>query len=136
MFSRAAFDRVGGFDERYWPVWFEDVDFCKKLQQAGYRVFYNPEGVAKHTGGHSVGSLGLEIRELYWYGSLLEYASKHYRSLAYRAVCLAVVSGSAFRAVRGYPRYGFKAFAVYGAVFRLACSRLFTAQRRIMSTVV
>ena len=28
MFSREIWERVGGFDERFWPIWFEDVDFC------------------------------------------------------------------------------------------------------------
>jgi hypothetical protein len=135
MFSRKAWERTGGFDERFWPIWFEDVDFCARLKQAGFSVYYNPSAVARHKGAHSIVSLPLEIRERYWYGSLLGYAAKHYRPISYRAVCLAVVAGAAFRAVRGCPRNGLKAFAVYGAVCRLAMGRLFRL-RRGRSTVV
>ena len=85
MFSRAAWETVGGFDERFWPVWFEDVDFCARLKSAGFRTYYDPQGVAKHSGSHSVRTLPLENRERYWYGSLLGYAEKHYRSTAFRA---------------------------------------------------
>ena len=47
MFSRHAFEKVGGFDERFFPVWFEDVDFCANLKAAGYQVWYTPAGSGK-----------------------------------------------------------------------------------------
>ena len=124
MFSRAVWEGVGGFDERYWPLWFEDVDFCWKVKQAGKLVRFNPLAVAQHDGGHTAGALPLEIRERYWYGSLLEYAAGHYRSLVFRLICAATIFGAALRAVRGLPRSGFKAVAVYGAVCRLALGRM------------
>jgi N-acetylglucosaminyl-diphospho-decaprenol L-rhamnosyltransferase len=134
MFSREAFVKVGGFDERFWPVWFEDVDFCAKLKRAGYRVYLHPEAVARHIGGHSVGTLPLEIRELYWYGSLLEYGAKHYSGVTFRSLCFAVLIGAGLRAVPASVRRrrsggGLKAFAVYGAVARLAVSRMFRRAR-------
>jgi N-acetylglucosaminyl-diphospho-decaprenol L-rhamnosyltransferase len=38
---RDAFDRIGGFDERYF-LYFEDVDLCVRLRAAGFRVRYDP----------------------------------------------------------------------------------------------
>jgi GT2 family glycosyltransferase len=127
MFSRAAWETVGGFDERFRPIWFEDVDFCARIKSAGYRAWYQPLAVAKHTGSHSIGSLALENRERYWYGSLLEYAAKHYRSSAFRTTCAAVAVGAVGRAVLGFPRHGLKAFAVYGGIVGLALGRAFRA---------
>ncbi len=124
MFSRGIWERVGGFDERFWPIWFEDVDFCYRLKTAGANVRFNPRAVAIHEGAHSARALPLEIRERYWYGSLLEYAAGHYPASRFRMVCAATVVGSAFRAIRGYPRSGFKAVAVYGVVCRLALGRM------------
>jgi GT2 family glycosyltransferase len=125
MFSRTAWEKVGGFDERFWPVWFEDVDFCARIKLAGYCTYYYPLAVARHIGSHSVGSLALENRERYWYGSLLEYAAKHYRSSAFRTTCVAVAVGAVGRAALGFPRSGFKAFAVYGGIVGLALGRAF-----------
>ncbi len=125
MFSRAAWETVGGFDERFWPVWFEDVDFCARIKAAGFRTYYHPKGIAKHLGAQSILHLPLENRERYWYGSLLEYAEKHYSSSAFRAVCGSVAVGAVFRAVAAFPRAGLQAFAVYGSVIGLALSRLF-----------
>jgi len=125
MFSRTAWETVGGFDERFWPLWFEDVDFCARIQSAGFRIYYDPEGVARHSGSHSIRTLPLENRERYWYGSLLGYAEKHYRSSAFRGACGAVVVGALFRGVAAFPRVGLKAFAVYGGVIGLALGRFF-----------
>jgi N-acetylglucosaminyl-diphospho-decaprenol L-rhamnosyltransferase len=124
MFRRSAWQQLGGFDERFWPVWFEDVDFCTRLRAAGFSVRFNPAARACHKGGHSVGIIPLEIRERYWYGSLLEYAAKHYHPVAFGVVCLSVAAGAAGRAVRSFPRGGLKVFEVYSSVIRLAIAHL------------
>lgn len=41
LIRREAFDAVGGFDERY-PLYFEDVDFCVRLAEAGWQTVYDP----------------------------------------------------------------------------------------------
>src|SRR5579862_2771668 len=40
MFPRSVWQQLGGFDERFWPVWFEDVDFCARLRSAGFVARY------------------------------------------------------------------------------------------------
>ena len=62
MFRRSAWRQLGGFDESFWPVWFEDVDFCARLRSAGFTARYEPRARAVHVGGHSVGLLELDIR--------------------------------------------------------------------------
>jgi N-acetylglucosaminyl-diphospho-decaprenol L-rhamnosyltransferase len=136
MFSRAAWITVGGFDERFRPIWFEDVDFCARIKAAGFGIFYHPAAVAVHAGSHSIDGLPLENRERYWYGSLLKYAAKHYRSTAFRTICLAVAAGAFFRAFWGFPRYRWRSFAVYGGIVGLALSRAFDRRRSIRASFV
>ena len=130
MFRRTAWQQLGGFDERFWPVWFEDVDFCARLRKAGFFVRYDPGARAIHQGGHSVGAIPLEIREKYWYGSLLEYAAKHYHPVAFGLICLSVAAGAAGRAVLSFPRGGLRVFEVYSSVIRLSFARLSLIHRR------
>jgi GT2 family glycosyltransferase len=125
MFPRSVWVRVGGFDERFWPIWFEDVDFCARLKAEKLQVYYEPKAVARHTGGHSIDSLSFGDRERYWYGSLLKYAARHFAPGSFRAVCLAVVLGSLGRALREIPRGGAKAWAVYRQVIGLALNWFF-----------
>ena len=125
MFPRAAWEKLGGFDERFRPIWFEDVDFCARLQASGLRAWYEPKAVARHTGGHSITPLSIGTRERYWYGSLLEYGARHYRPAAFRALCMAVMLGASMRALRGLTRGGADALMGYGRVIGLAFSWLF-----------
>ncbi|MBI2638222.1 glycosyltransferase family 2 protein [Candidatus Peregrinibacteria bacterium] len=47
MASRAAFEKVGGFDDRYF-LFMEDADLCRKMWEAGMRVVYFPLARALH----------------------------------------------------------------------------------------
>ena len=124
MFRRSVWEQLGGFDENFWPVWFEDVDFCARLRSAGFVLRYEPQARAIHEGGHSVGRLPLAFRERYWYGSLLKYAAKHFHPVAFGSVCLAVAAGTAGRAILAFPRGGLRVFEVYSSVIRLSFAHL------------
>jgi GT2 family glycosyltransferase len=55
MLCRAAAVReVGLLDEGYW-LYMEDLDWCRRFWQAGWKVFYEPAGVALHVKGGSSG---------------------------------------------------------------------------------
>ena len=47
-----AWRSVGGFDEEFF-MYFEDVDFCVRLEAAGWRLAQEPRAVAYHVGGVS-----------------------------------------------------------------------------------
>lgn len=93
MFRREAWEELGGWDEEFYPVWFEDVDFCKRLLASGWRIRLAPGARALHAGGHSVGKLSPSARASYWYGSLLKYSAKHFGPWRTRALAAAVVVG-------------------------------------------
>ncbi len=90
MVRRTAWEQLGGFDEAFYPVWFEDVDFCYRLKLSGWRIRYTPAAKATHTGGHSVNKLSWRCKQMHWYGSLLRYAAKHWRGHGERWVALAL----------------------------------------------
>jgi GT2 family glycosyltransferase len=131
MINREAWRTVGGFDEAFWPAWFEDVDFCLRLRQAGYRVLYVPEASADHIGGHSASSLTWASRQLFWYGSLLRYSAKHLSDAGRRLVSVAVMLACVPRGIAGLSVSGsFSAVSVYSKVFRLALGYWRTGGRR------
>jgi GT2 family glycosyltransferase len=77
-FPRVAWEDIGGFDERFFPVWFEDVDFCRRLRDRGWKLIFQPEAVFSHVGGQSVHQLAFQDRQAHWYGNLLRYFKKHH----------------------------------------------------------
>ena len=50
MVSREAVDIVGGIDESFF-MYFEDVDWCRRFWEEGYRVVYNPTITVAHYHG-------------------------------------------------------------------------------------
>jgi N-acetylglucosaminyl-diphospho-decaprenol L-rhamnosyltransferase len=101
---RDVWERLGGMDEGFYPVWFEDVDFCHRAIDSGCRIEYVPSVKALHRGGHSVGTLSAGCRAIYWCDSLLTYAAKHFRPVQYRGVCVAVLLSSVPRGLAGIIR--------------------------------
>jgi N-acetylglucosaminyl-diphospho-decaprenol L-rhamnosyltransferase len=54
LLRRAAFDEVGGFDERYF-MYMEDVDLGDRLRKAGWQNVYVPTAEILHNKGHATG---------------------------------------------------------------------------------
>ncbi|MBS1854095.1 MAG: glycosyltransferase family 2 protein [Acidobacteria bacterium] len=121
MVRRGVWEQVGGFDEGFHPLWFEDVDFCSRIKQGGWILYFVPQGTARHIGGHSIPRLAVEMRRFYWYRSLLRYSFKHFGRSAHGVVCAAVMIGSILRGIGESVLEGsLKPFASYGRVIRLA----------------
>lgn len=133
MIRRDIWNKLGGFDERFYPLWFEDVDYCKRARDLGYRLCYVPSAAAKHSGGHSIQKIPLEFRQLYWYGSLLKYTAKHFQVWSHRTVCLAVMIGSLLRMTAGiFIQRSLTPIAVYGRVVKLSGHYMtYGGQRRV-----
>lgn len=54
---KAIFEQVGGFDEKHLAVAFNDIDFCLRVRQAGYRNLWTPFAEFYH---HESASRGVE----------------------------------------------------------------------------
>jgi GT2 family glycosyltransferase len=48
MVKRSLVDEIGGLDEAFNPVQFEDIDFCYRAREHGYRVVYEPAVTMLH----------------------------------------------------------------------------------------
>jgi hypothetical protein len=75
MLRRAAVDQVGRMDERFF-LYYEEVDLCYRLKQAGWRVVFVPEAIITHLGGQSSKQVPVAKRVMAL-SSLLRYFRKH-----------------------------------------------------------
>lgn len=48
LVDRLLFEKIGSFDERYTPAYYEEVDLCMAVREQGYKVVYQPEAVVIH----------------------------------------------------------------------------------------
>jgi len=78
------FAQLGGFDERFF-MYYEEVDLCRRIQQAGYQIHYWPELKAMHIGGESaktvvkarVSKTGSQLESWRMRSGLLYYRKHH-----------------------------------------------------------
>lgn len=87
LIRRAAFVRLGGFDERFF-VYYEDVDLCRRATRAGGRCVHNASVSAVHLGGGTTNRVKAK-RQFYGARSRIQYAAKHFGRPAAVAVTIA-----------------------------------------------
>ncbi|HEX8499710.1 MAG TPA: glycosyltransferase [Pyrinomonadaceae bacterium] len=56
LVRRELFERLGGFDRRYAPAYYEDVDLCMGVRSLGSRVVYQPASRLYHYEGATAGA--------------------------------------------------------------------------------
>jgi len=73
MLCRAeAVREVGLLDEGYW-LYMEDLDWCRRFWQAGWKVFYEPAGVALHVKGGSSGERRAARQEIAFHRGMARF---------------------------------------------------------------
>ncbi len=78
MIRRDWFLRAGGFDPRFYPAWYEDVDLCFRMSRSGARFYFLPFSVFQHLGGSSMRTLPWpEFMQIYYRNQLL-FFKKHF----------------------------------------------------------
>lgn len=63
--TRELLEQLGGFDEEYFPAYYEEVDLCVRARKAGKRVVYIPSAVLTHHESVALGSDSPALRKLY-----------------------------------------------------------------------
>jgi hypothetical protein len=86
LMPRAVVDEVGPMDESF-PILFNDVDWCRRLDLAGYRRLYYPQATVEHHVGAST-SLRPYKMKLISHTSMYRYLAKYARWYEYPALWL------------------------------------------------
>lgn len=97
MVRRRTFDQIGGMDERFFPAWFEDVDLCRRILEAGWTIFFVPKANFRHVGGSSLGTLGVARVKRLYYQNLERYMAKHHGLVGRALTRTLIVAGMGLR---------------------------------------
>lgn len=95
MARTQAVDEIGGMDEQFF-FYGEDIDWCKRFQDAKWKLMFVPEATATHFGGGSTANAPLRY-SIEILKATLKYWRKHH-GLVGQAVCyLLIASHHGFR---------------------------------------
>ncbi len=89
---RAALAEVGLFDEDF-PLYFNDVDLCYRLKQAGWKIVFEPKARVLHHHGHSTRQVRARA-VLESHRGLIRFYRKHYRGRVFPLWYWAVTAGA------------------------------------------
>ena len=128
-FRRSDLERLHGFDEEYWPAYYEETDLSWRLRKEGKRVRYVAEAVAYH-----YESPGLQKHSARFvrtsYRSRLRFVVKNYSLLEFLRDFLPFEVKWFFGPFAKY--YRIPALRSYGSglLFALFCLARFSRRRR------
>jgi GT2 family glycosyltransferase len=118
LVRREAYAGVGGFDERFVPAWYEDVDFCKRLHDKGWDVLFARDAEFLHEGGYSARALGASGFAEAYYRNQLRYIQKHFGQASALLVRFSIAAGMIARSVAAPSRARACARVLAGALGR------------------
>jgi N-acetylglucosaminyl-diphospho-decaprenol L-rhamnosyltransferase len=99
MVRRSTLESLDGYDERFTPAWFEDVDFCRRIRNSGGRIGFEPKARFLHHGAVSLRSLNQEEFLRFYHTNQLRYFSKHEGAAAAACVRRWIVAGLVLRSI-------------------------------------
>jgi GT2 family glycosyltransferase len=76
LVRRTTLDQAGLFDERFF-MYSEEVDLCRRIRQAGWKIYWVPQAVITHYGGQSTRQIAAEMF-VQLYRAKIEFFRKHY----------------------------------------------------------
>jgi N-acetylglucosaminyl-diphospho-decaprenol L-rhamnosyltransferase len=126
MVSRKALESIGGFDEAFYPAWFEDVDLCRRIRNQGGRIQYEPSACFLHHGGYSLARMSLQDFLESFHTNQIRYFGRHHGPSAALRVKRLIVLGLFMRAGISmiYPPARNLSRAASSKIFRSAARRI------------
>jgi GT2 family glycosyltransferase len=97
---REAIEEIGGLDERFF-FYAEDIDWCKRLGDAGWKKMFVPEATITHFGGGSSSNSPLRYSIEMLRANLLYWQKHNGRLGRFAFFCLATAQHTVRLAVRG-----------------------------------
>lgn len=77
LVTEKSLQRVGLFDETF-PLWFEEVDYCKRVVESGLKVYYFSEAKIIHHGAQSFRQVLPLKKQKQFFSTLYRYFQKHH----------------------------------------------------------
>jgi GT2 family glycosyltransferase/glycosyltransferase involved in cell wall biosynthesis len=76
-FKKKLLSQIGQFDTRFFPAYYEELDFCYRASLAGYRIVYCHKAIATHRESTSTGKFSSRFYYLY-HRNRLKFILKHF----------------------------------------------------------
>ncbi|HUF36390.1 MAG TPA: glycosyltransferase family 2 protein [Gemmatimonadales bacterium] len=100
---RTAYEAIGGFDESY-VMYYEEVDLCYRLRQAGWETHFTPATEVMHVGGASTSQRRPEMLAQLSL-SAMEFHRRHHRGMEFAVAMRLLRTTMRYRLCRDWLGY-------------------------------
>jgi GT2 family glycosyltransferase len=122
LVRREAYERTGGFDPHFF-AYYEDVDWCKRLGEAGYALYYVPAAQVVHAWSATSRTMG-QVPYRAAQDSLRYYFAKHHSWPARAAIGALLIAKELVLVLHALLRRDRSRLAFHRAMLARACRPL------------
>lgn len=95
LIPKTVIEKVGLLDERYF-MYFEDLDYCRRVKHTGFKVYYLPQAEIIHQHGASGKTIGNQTNR--W---LIESSKIYHGNFRYSMITFIIWSGQKLKKICG-----------------------------------
>nr|MBN1592076.1 glycosyltransferase family 2 protein [Candidatus Coatesbacteria bacterium] len=97
LVRREIIDQVGVMDESFFPVWYEDVDWCMRMRSYQRELWFTPDAVFHHSGAVSTKDWTKDSATLAKYRNFAYFCKKHFGGPLSILVIISIAIGMLLR---------------------------------------
>jgi len=76
LIKNEVVNKIGFLDENFFPIYFEDVDYCFRARKSGFKIIYTPESIIYHYKGITMKKQDWQFKT--YHTNRLRFFSKHF----------------------------------------------------------
>lgn len=76
LVPRLVFTTIGFLDEDFFPIYFEDYDFCLRARKEGYKIIYLPDAIFWHAESKTM-NRNMQNKYYQWYKNKIRFCIKN-----------------------------------------------------------
>ena len=77
MVPRTIFNKIGLFDDGYYPLYFDDFDFCLRATKSNLKIIYLKDAIFWHGAGKTTRQFSNKKVYYWWYKNKIRFYIKH-----------------------------------------------------------
>ena len=100
MIPRAIFQKVGLFDSGFYPLYFDDFDFCLRVKNSGFKIVYLPSAVFWHGVGKTTQKFPSKKVYYWWYKNKIRFLLKNAAPIQIITCLIAQILATSFKSIK------------------------------------
>jgi len=100
MIPKMIFQKVGLFDSGFYPLYFDDFDFCLRVKNSGFKIIYLKDAIFWHGVGKTTQKFPSKKVYYWWYKNKIRFLLKNAAPLQIITCLIAQILATSFKSIQ------------------------------------